>query len=223
MKAFAILLASASTEATRTLRGTTRGMTPCELRKWHVDIDSNRPGCSNSWKVPSSWHFPANEVRMFYASSEHCCADLFGGEKECHLSDFCECEAEEEESCVAKTIHEQVDPLDKHCEGANGPKWHFDLDTKRGCTNSPRFPDVWKDPDTALDMFFDTPEACCEKFTRRGDPCTSHDVCQYKTKARSGTRDMTTQKRAREDEMVQPDNDENIFSHSVWLQQNAYQ
>lgn len=181
--ALAIVFTSTSAEAARTLRGITRGMTPCELRQWHIDIDNPRPGCSNSWKTPSSWRLLANEAHMFYESSDHCCSDIFGKEGECHLSDFCECEAEEEETCVVKTVYEKVDPLDVHCD--SNPKWHFDLDTKRDCTNSPRFPEGWKDPATALDMFFDTPEGCCEKFTSRGGPCTSHDVCGYRTKARN--------------------------------------
>jgi len=196
----AIVLTWTFAEAARTLRGATRGTTPCELRRWHIDIDSgSRQGCSNSWKVPSSWRLIANEARLFYESSEHCCADLFGEEgKACHLADFCECEADEEDVCVVKTIREQTYPLDEHCAGA--PKWHLDLDTGRGCTNSPRFPDAWRDPVTALDMFFDTTEGCCEKFTSRGVPCTSHDICgYYRTKVRNEESGHNTAKQNEDD------------------------
>jgi len=219
----AIVLASTSAAAARTLRGMTRGMTPCELRQWHIDIDNHSPGCSNSWKVPSSWHFPANEARMLYASSNNCCTDIFGEEGECHLSDFCQCEAEEEESCVVKTMQEKADPLDGHCD--SNPKWHLDLDTKRGCTNSPRFPDEWKDPLTALDMFFDTSEGCCEKFTSRGGPCPSHDVCGYRVRNRNNTfgeikvgkvdlaRLANTTSENDDEKLPIPSNQESLFNH----------
>lgn len=165
-----------------------RGMTPCDLRRWHIDIESATPGCSNSWKVPSSWRLPGNEARMFYDSSDKCCSDLFDTGK-CNIADFCECREEEEnDTCVVTKQSNLFDPLRDHCE--SNAKWHFDIDTKRGCTNSPRFPDGWKDPSVELDYFFDTPEGCCEKFTKRGAPCPHIDVCIPYKEQKKGERTL---------------------------------
>lgn len=136
-----------------------RGRTPCENRRWHIDIENpTQQGCSNSWKVPNHWRLPEHKARMFYDSYEECCSFLYG-DGECNIANLCD----------------EVDPQqaeDDHC-GRN-PKWHIDLDTKVGCTNNPRFPDSWKD---VVDYFFDTPESCCQKFVDRGVPCTVHDIC----------------------------------------------
>jgi len=132
-----------------------RGMSPCDQRKWHLDMGNPaQHGCSNSFKVPSWFH---NQPHLFYESSEKCCSDLFEGQ-ECNIIDQC-------------NPKEFVDNCDS-------PKWHFDLDTKEGCTNNPRFPDAWKGPNVAADYLFETPERCCEKFVKRGYPCGHHDVCR---------------------------------------------
>eukprot|EP00584_Thalassiosira_punctigera_P003514 CAMPEP_0172530042 /NCGR_PEP_ID=MMETSP1067-20121228/3915_1 /TAXON_ID=265564 ORGANISM="Thalassiosira punctigera, Strain Tpunct2005C2" /NCGR_SAMPLE_ID=MMETSP1067 /ASSEMBLY_ACC=CAM_ASM_000444 /LENGTH=195 /DNA_ID=CAMNT_0013314185 /DNA_START=161 /DNA_END=748 /DNA_ORIENTATION=- len=163
MIASSLLLAVLSTKygtieaADRALRGTT----PCELRRWHHDIENAHagPGCSNSWRVPDSWLLPANEARMFFESSAECCFQLFG-DGECNVVSLCE-----------ETTWEQADE-DDHCAG--NPRWHFDLDTKNGCTNNPRFPDEWEGID---DYFFDTSEGCCENFDSPDGRCYAHDIC----------------------------------------------
>jgi len=141
-----------ATKSDRALRGTT----PCELRRWHLNIEEEtaKPVCSNSWKVPS---WTANRNHLFYESLEECCSDLFE-DQECNTFNACEPE-------------EQVNA---HCDS---PKWHFDLDTKEGCTNNPRFPDSWKDPHVIAYYLFESHDECCEKFVKRGYPCTKHDVC----------------------------------------------
>mmetsp|Transcript_4367 Transcript_4367/g.9870 ORF Transcript_4367/g.9870 Transcript_4367/m.9870 type:complete len:173 (-) Transcript_4367:107-625(-) len=143
----------AATKPDRALRGTT----PCALRKWHLDFEhATKPGCSNSWKVPS-WtaHRPD---QFYYASSENCCSELFE-DGECNIVDECE---------------PKVVQVDDHCDN---PTWHFDMDTKEGCTNNSRFPVSWNDPHVVADYLFRTHEECCEKFVKRGFSCKMHDVC----------------------------------------------
>lgn len=153
-----------------------RGMTPCDMRQWHIDIENmDKPGCSNSWKVPGAWRSSTmNEARMFYETSDACCTDLFE-DGDCHLTDFCECKEQEDHTCVITSMQPtvEIDPLKEHC--LKNPKWHFDMDTKHGCTNSPRYPDAWNIPKVAIDMLFDTAEGCCEKFTSH---CPHSDVCK---------------------------------------------
>jgi len=134
-----------------------RMLTPCEHRKWHLDFDqaAEKPRCSNSWKVP---RWAQNKTHLFYDSSEDCCADLFG-DKECNLIDACEPEEPSvEDHCI--------DPL-----------WHFDVDTKGGCTNNARYPGTWKDPHVVGHYLFKTHEECCEKFVKPGFSCRKYDVC----------------------------------------------
>mmetsp|Transcript_12721 Transcript_12721/g.31053 ORF Transcript_12721/g.31053 Transcript_12721/m.31053 type:complete len:222 (+) Transcript_12721:102-767(+) len=159
-----------------------RGATPCHLRRWHIDIENieMKPGCSNSWKVPSSWSStPHVESRMFYESSEECCAELFE-DGECNLSDFCECggggtgtRTQNDGFCGLEG--QGANTVADHCDGS--PRWHFNMDTKEGCTNSANFPEQWNYPSMARDMLFDTHSACCEKFINRGEPCPVQDVC----------------------------------------------
>ena len=137
-----------------------RATTPCEERKWHLNIESTqRPGCSNSFKVPIDWH---GNDRFFFGSAEECCSHLMGDDQECNIYNACD-------------TKQQPTDHDDHC--SDNPKWHYDLDTKEGCTNSPRYPDAWNDPAVAVDMLFDTAAGCCERFVKRGIPCTTHDVC----------------------------------------------
>lgn len=158
--------------------GILRGMTPCERRRWHIDIENaDKPGCSNSWKVPSSWSSdPHVESKMFYETSDECCYQHFEN-GECNISDFCECQEKAEDGTCALEIQQLATTDDDQCD--DNPKWHLDWDTKEGCTNSPRFPDEWKnDPVVAQHMLFDTPDGCCEKFVKRGNPCSMRDVCK---------------------------------------------
>mmetsp|Transcript_3549 Transcript_3549/g.7840 ORF Transcript_3549/g.7840 Transcript_3549/m.7840 type:complete len:214 (-) Transcript_3549:120-761(-) len=169
-----------SVDADRALRG----MTPCERRRWHIDIENvEKPGCSNSWKVPSSWSSnPHVESKMFYESSDECCLELFVN-RECNLSDFCECEEKSEDGTCGLEAQQLTATTDDDRQCDDNPKWHLDWDTKEGCTNSPRFPDAWKnDPVVAQNMLFDTSDGCCEKFIQRGTPCTARDVCKRSRK-----------------------------------------
>ena len=159
-------------EANTFIRG---GMTPCESRRWHIDIEIDTPGCSNSWKVPSSWtSSPHIESRMFYASADECCTELFE-DGECNINDFCECKSKSQDGVCALELDQTVTVAD-HCNGE--PKWHFNMDTKTGCTNSANYPEQWNNPQMAQDMFYDTPAGCCEKFLKRGVTCPVHDVCE---------------------------------------------
>lgn len=118
---------TAAAEPSRTLL---RRTTPCEQRRWHIDIEtSTRPGCSNSWKVPHAWSSSGShiEAKMFYKSSRECCTDLFGG-GECNIADFCECnENSQDGTCQLKTPQQQAPTTTNkdNCE-----RWHFNLDTK---------------------------------------------------------------------------------------------
>mmetsp|Transcript_21095 Transcript_21095/g.37833 ORF Transcript_21095/g.37833 Transcript_21095/m.37833 type:complete len:194 (-) Transcript_21095:266-847(-) len=138
-----------------------RGATPCELRRWHIDIDNVKtPGCSNSWRVPDSWHIPANAIHMFYASAAECCFDLYE-DGACNIVSHC-----------APTIQE-ITNANEWCD--NDPKWHNDFDVVNGCTNNPRYPDIWNGVDT---YFHDTSEECCEKFVDQGSECNVEDFCE---------------------------------------------
>lgn len=156
---FAVAALAMKPSAVEAATSALRGSTPCDQRRWHHDIDNPaRPGCSNSWRVPSSWLLPAHEDRMFFASYDECCSTLFE-DGECNITDLCD-----------ETTPQEA--VDDHCAG--NPKWHIDLDTKRGCTNNPRYPDDWIG---GVDYFFDTSEGCCARFIERGGPCPVVDIC----------------------------------------------
>jgi len=157
-----------------------RGMTPCERRRWHINIEHTaKPGCSNSWKVPSSWSIdPHIESKMFYETSDECCHGLFEN-GECNLHDFCECQEKAEDGTCALEAQNLSTTDENECD--DNPKWHLDWDTKEGCTNSPRFPKEWEnDPVVAEIMLFDTADECCEHFLSQGVPCSTREVCNRK-------------------------------------------
>lgn len=145
-------------EEERGLRGSG---TPCDQRKWHIDLkDPSDPGCTNEFKVPS---WVLNNPKMSFDSSDECCTILFPANY-CKITDACGDESTEKDPCD------------------DAAKWHFDMDTKRGCTNNNRYPASWEEPEVAIDMIFDTSDGCCEKFVSRGFPCPATDVCGQQRK-----------------------------------------
>ena len=54
-------------------------------------------------------------------------------------------------------------------------KWHPNMKTKDGCSNSMDYPADWKD---RPEYFFDTAKACCDMFFVGGDKCKVHDECE---------------------------------------------
>ena len=65
-------------------------------------------------------------------------------------------------------------PAPAFTSGGSTCKWHVDVKTQDGCTDDNDYPAVWRQEPQRSHMFFETPQACCERMFAKNDKCGHH-------------------------------------------------
>jgi len=165
----------------------------CSEHGWHVDV-VNGDGCSNSDDYRESWLKPGLKNIMFHASAEECCKAVFSGRSCKHHSHGCNDGATpastdkpaptpSKPASTNKPVSDNPAPTPPSREGCSELGWHVHMKNNDGCTNDDKVSPGWLKHSMSDLMFYQTAEACCDRFFR-GRECNIYNAgCDDSTPA----------------------------------------